>query len=453
MRMPRRMFLRSATGAALAIPLLPSLLPRAARAQVEAPRPLRYIQWMTNHGQNADRFWPATAPSTEVASGVRARSLTDGSGALSEVLGQEWGGLRGKVNLLRGLDLMVGANYHNACAPTCGSWPRQDNHKPEFAHSVDSILETATQVYPEAAALPALRLTPGVNSAYKWGSFCWTMRGGEPFKLPCFESTSAALQAVFSGGPTQPEQTTMVDDVVGDYQRLTRGTQLGQQDRAQLDNYMELLAEVQRRLSASTHECSTPDQADEQDFDVLHRNAIDLTVAALLCDATRVVAYHCYQGSPEAYDEETFHSWAHDRPPEHAGMQRYRYQQLARLIERLDEVQETDGNSLLHHCALYAGNELSVPGHGAGHLQDMPIVTAGAAGGRWRTGQDIDFGGRLLNNLLVTIFQTMGLEPADYEREGTVGFGDYEGRESELYTAFLGDSARRSPLPFFYTGS
>jgi hypothetical protein len=82
----------------------------------------------------------------------------------------------------------------------------------------------------------------------------------------------------------------------------------------------------------------------------------------------------------------------------------------------------------------------------------MPIITAGGAGGRLITGQYIDFGGRLMNNLLVTLFATMGLEPADYEQNGVVGFGDYEGNGSEAYSAYVSNDERRRPLPYLYRG-
>ena len=82
----------------------------------------------------------------------------------------------------------------------------------------------------------------------------------------------------------------------------------------------------------------------------------------------------------------------------------------------------------------------------------MPVITAGSAGGQLVTGQYIDFGGRLLNNLLVTIFRAMGLQPADYERSGVIGFGDYEGLESQRYAAWVTESERRAALPYLYTG-
>ena len=46
----------------------------------------------------------------------------------------------------------------------------------------------------------------------------------------------------------------------------------------------------------------------------------------------------------------------------------------------------------------------------------------------------------------------MGLQPADYERNGVVGFGDYEGNRADVYAPHLSNEARRSPLPYLYRG-
>jgi hypothetical protein len=463
MRFSRRMFLQaSGTGAAtLAIPTLWSLVPKASRAQEAAPS-VRYVQWVTDHGVYADRFWPTAVPSEQPVAGVRAMALRDIPGRLSEVLGPEFDAIRDKINVVKGLDLMVSLNYHNACVPTCGSWPREDNHIPFFAHSVDSILEGSNKVYPAAARVPALRLTPGVSSAYKWGSFSWTTRNGAPFKLPAYDSTATAFSAVFGSGasagdsplvdPALAARVRLSDQVIDDYRAVMGGSSLSSADRQQLSDYMDLLADVQTRMQVQAPQCTPPSQLTEGDFELLHKNATDIAVAGMLCGATRVVAYHCYQGAPDSYDEETFHAWAHDNAPLHANMQNWRYRQLAKLIETMDAFVESNGKTLLENSFLYAGNELSDPQHGGTHLKSMPIITAGNANGQLVSGQYIDYGGRLMNSMLITAFAAMGLEPADYERNGVVGFGDYEGREADRYAAYLSDSERRKPLPFLFAG-
>ncbi|HWB74078.1 MAG TPA: DUF1552 domain-containing protein [Nannocystaceae bacterium] len=458
------MFLHGAGGTLLAIPTLGSLLPRSGRAE-PLGSPVRYVQWVTDHGQNADRFWPADWPTAEVAPGIKARALSEIAGPLSQVLGADFDPLRPKMNLLRGLDALAPSGLHNACVPTCCSAPPEDNHIPAFPWSVDQILETSAKVYPEVARVPALRLTPGVESSYKWGSFSWMRQNGEPFKLPAYDSNAAALEAVFGGGippmddPVIAARVRLTDQVLEDYARVIASPKISKADAQQLTSYMDLLSEVQERMLAEAPDCSEPGQLDESDFEILHANAIDIAVIGMLCGATRVVAYHAYQGSPSSYDEETFHAWAHDDANLHAELQTWRYRQLAKLVARMDSVEDPAGGTLLDHSLVYACNELSHPGHAASdqrapgsvHLVDMPVITFGAAGGRMMTGQYVDFGVRLLNNMLITIFDAMGLAPEDYERDGVVGFGDYQGQRAGEYAAYTSDDARRSPLPWIYT--
>jgi hypothetical protein len=303
-------------------------------------------------------------------------------------------------------------------------------------------------------------MTPGVNSGYKWGSFSWTTRNGDPFKLPAYDTTETAFEAVFGAGamgsplvdPVITRRKRLTDQVLEDYRSVSNSGSLSSADRRLLTDYMDLIGDLQARMQVEAPPCTPPEQLTESDFDVLHRNAVDIVVAALLCGSTRVVAYHTYQGSPTDYDEETFHAWAHDDASKHAPMQNWRYRQFAQLVRRMDEVIDVNGKTLLDNSIVYCGNELSDPGHGGGHLKSLPIITAGGAGGKVVTGQYIDFGGRLMNNLLVTLFATMGLEPADYEQNGVVGFGDYEGTGSEAYAAYVSNEERRRPLPYLYVG-
>lgn len=456
----RRMFLQGAGGFLLSIPTLSSLLSRPQRAQAQAASaPVRYVQWITDHGQFDANFWPAAqfAPSEVAVENVRVRPLSSISGRMSLVLGEDFDALRGKMNLVRGLDLMVTPTFHNACVPTCASWPREDNHIPFFSHSVDSILEKSSKVYPTPVRVGALRMTPGVSSSYKWGSFCWTTHEGKPFKLPAHSSSEAALNAVFTGGsgandPVQAARLRLTDQVLEDYRSVSGSSSIGSADKQQLTHYMDLLADVQNRMKIETASCSRPGQQAETDFTVLHQNGTDIAVAALLCGATRVVAYHCYQGSPTSYDEETFHSWAHNDASKHGGMMQFRYKQLARLLRTLDQFRDPDGKTVLDNSMVYASNELSEPGHGGRHLQNMPIIVAGSAGGKLSTGNYIDFQSRLLNNMLVTAFAVMGLEPQDYERNDVQGFGDYQGNNAGKYAAYVTTAERRKPLPFLFQG-
>jgi len=456
----RRMFLRGATGALLGIPFLSSLLPRGARGQMATP-PVRYVQWVTNHGQYPENFFPdgATPMSMpEVAPRVRAQSLSAFAGRLSPVLGSAFDGIRDHFNVLRGLDVIHRRNLHNASAPTCGSanWgddgggPCDSHLCIPFAHSVDAVLEDYPGLYPSPVRTPVLRLTPGLSSRTKWGSFCW--RDGE--RLFAHDTTSGAVDAVFGSGEDVPEESSesrraaLLDDVLDDYRRVRDGGRISRTDQARLDDYMDLVSGVRARLEIDAPRCVAPELAEEVDFDAMQKNATDLATAALACGATRVVAYHCFHCTPTEQMSRKHHDWAHNRGfmAEHGDMQAFRYQYLARLISNLQALRDPDGSTVLDNSIVYAANELSAPDHGSGHLESLPILTAGRAGGRFTTGRYIDFGGRPMNNLLVSIFDAMGLSPEDYEREGRTGFGDYDGENLDRYAPHLGDAARRASL-------
>ncbi|MEM6960023.1 MAG: DUF1552 domain-containing protein [Myxococcota bacterium] len=455
----RRMFLRGATGASLAIPFLPSMV---AKGQAGGT-PLRYVQWATTHGQYDDRFFPSDAMLRDVGDGVRAGRLSDLGGSISSVL-RPFDRIRDRISVLGGLDVLHQRNNHNASAPTCGStnWGRDgdsacDSHNcVPFGHSVDAVLED----HMRASGLPvrrsALRLTPGSSVSGKWGSFCW--RDGERIR-DGFDSTRGAMSAVFSGESAESvQQFDVVDRVVDDYRRVRDSGRIGRRDQQRLDQYLTLLSEVQsgRGRGGTMMSCAAPPQQEERNYLAEHQNAVDIATAALACGATTVVAYHVVQGVSESGDMESdgvkHHSWAHQPADKdkHAYMQQVRYSLFARFVENLHGMEDADGNTVLYNSLLYASTELSKPGHGSGHLQHMPLVVAGEAGGRMRTGEYVHFGGRPINNFLVGIFDAFGLQPSDYER-GRVGFGDYDGRDSGRYSAYTGsDAAKRRPVSYLF---
>ena len=111
---------------------------------------------------------------------------------------------------------------------------------------------------------------------------------------------------------------------------------------------------------------------------------------------------------------------------------------VLRLLDRLSEITETDGESLLHHSLVMWSNELSF-----NHLNySMPTASWGSAGGYLNTGRFIDYvdydrpirfrqhdgsviEGVQYNRWVVTMMQAMGLQPSEYEREAGRGYGEY----------------------------
>lgn len=466
-RMTRRMFLQGSGQFALAIPLLPSLLPKAEAQTVDAS--VKYVQFIHNHGAFPSYFWPSSGNNpnqTFSQNGATVpdllyRPLSGINGQLSYILTSAFDSVRGKMNLIRGLHGICNDNWHNNCYPTTGANPTTDHGTAGYPYSLDTILEKSAKFYPTPVRIPALRMTPGVNSAYKWGSYSWGVQSGNPTRISCFDSNTTAFNQIFTnvtntqGDPKAALRSTVADQVLEDYKRIAQSNKLSSADKSQLANYMDLINDLQKRLKAAVPSaCAKPTLTAENNYDVLHKNGIDIAVAAMLCGITKVVAYHCYHGANDSHDEEVYHNWCHDGSEQnHANMTRWRATQLARLLNRMNSVTETNGKTLLDNSMVIYSNELSHPGHGTEHFYDMPVIVAGSANGKLTTGNYINYVRRPYNNLMVTVMQTMGLQPADYEQNGVVGYGGYSGYlVKNVNQAYLSNAEKRKPLPMLYKG-
>ncbi|MNJ93369.1 hypothetical protein D3C87_110490 [compost metagenome] len=468
--MNRRMFLQGAGKFALSIPVLPSLLTRTAYAAANSATNVRYVQWISNHGVFPQFFWPGgnyspnNSYTANGATDVLYRPMAELPNQISQMIGTAFNPVRSKMNLIRGLHGIVNENWHNNCYPTTAANPLTDHGTAANPYSVDFVLEKSSKFYPVQAKVPVLRLTPDVNSAYKWGSYCWGVDGnGRPVRFPCYEQTSTALSALFGGGPgnnplvdpAAAAKLKVTDLVLEDYRRIVAGNRISADDKHQLNNYMDLMSQAQKRMAITVPTaCTAPSQRQQVNYEVLHENATDLAVAAMLCGATKVVAYHVYQGSATMYDDEVYHNWCHtDDPTLHTQMATWRIQQLAVLVKKMDQFTESNGKTLLDNSLVTHSNELSHPGHGDEHFKDMPVMTFGSANGIMTTGNYINYVKRPYNNLLVTVFNAMGLDSAQHERPGVVGYGQYTGYLGRNVDGkYLTDTEKRKPLPLLYKG-
>jgi hypothetical protein len=80
--------------------------------------------------------------------------------------------------------------------------------------------------------------------------------------------------------------------------------------------------------------------------------------------------------------------------------------QIAYLVSKLAAIPEGNG-TVLDNTVLVWGNELSV-GNTHSH-KSIPFVLIGNAGGAFKTGRSLDFGGVPNNRLLISLLQAMGV--------------------------------------------
>ena len=153
----------------------------------------------------------------------------------------------------------------------------------------------------------------------------------------------------------------------------------------------------------------------------------DLMVAAMQVDATRVLTYRMPGDSMIASMGATMsvHSMSHYSVPERRAVSQKRDRQhavmLAEFLTKLKRTKEADGSSLLDHCAITLGSNIS----SVHTLQNCPTIIAGGGAG-FKQGQHLvmDDPKTPLCNLWLSTLRGCGIPVAS--------FGDSSGVIDEL---------------------
>ena len=300
-RLARRRFLTGA-GVALALPLMPSLL-KSSRAQVPAS-PKRFIHVFTSNGQRPQNWYPTGPQQWNVLSATGSNYAREvplsGTEPISLILGTEFNALKSKLLLLRGLDFIQRSKGgHQVESTLSGVLDRRNV-------TIDQVLAYSNKVYPTAPPLGAPRsLHQLIRGAQSATSVSNTKEGASIdhqisaaatfdnlFKsLEEPNDQNAALEA-----SRQALKRTVVDQVKGQYDLLRSDPRLGVEDRRRLEAHTGYLADLEARLQAGggAVSCTKPGQPSDPNLDdsnalpELTTTNIDLLVAAIRCDRTRV---------------------------------------------------------------------------------------------------------------------------------------------------------------------
>lgn len=204
----------------------------------------------------------------------------------------------------------------------------------------------------------------------------------------------------------------------------------GRDDRLKLDAHLEGIRAIERRLnttSASGSECTSPaapgtgDPVADASVPRVSREQIDLLVAALKCDLTRVATLMWGKASSElTFPALNIHQKHHDishaldtdvqAQEDLRVIHRFHAGEVAYLLDRMAEIPEGDG-SLLDHTAILWGNEVAV---GNSHIQQpVPSVLLGGSDGYFKRGHYMQYGDVQQSRLLVSLCHYMGLDAID----------------------------------------
>jgi Protein of unknown function (DUF1552) len=217
---------------------------------------------------------------------------------------------------------------------------------------------------------------------------------------------------------------SVLDFVLEDAQDLHKT--LPAVDQRKLDEYLYSVRDVEKRLAGverlRMNEDGVPDyprpSGVPREFSKHAELMMDMIALAFQTDSTRVLSFmFTNAGSNRSYPEigvnEGHHELSHHGKSQHkqeniAKINRFHILRFGYLLERLSQIIEGNGR-LLDNCMLVYGSGIS-DGDRHNH-DDLPIILAGAAGGRIKTGRHIRYeNGTPLCNLYVWMMQQMGVK-------------------------------------------
>ncbi len=447
----RRFFLRGAGGALLALPLLESLLPKAASAQA-ALAPRRLIVFKSFSTQLIKQWYPAfTGNGYALKNSKYTGSKADGTTLLTQelvagmpytwaplrdfetqdgvsgILGPKLNPYLDKLTLIRGLDFLPSVNHN--FGGLLGNFSSCTNATPCDADSltdvptIDQVLAYSPKFYESSPGQRFLHISQGVVDSMSYSN--GGQPGGPVEQLKARTNPLDVFNDLFAGvtiddqGTAQPNpDALLVDKVIEQYRALKNSPRLSAADRQKLEQHVNLLAEVEARFSTTTtFSCVKPAEpeslennsgTDPTDITAKWDLFLDLVTAALSCDRTRIVTIGVHKAlgpGPDPADPSfighyhsedasggTWHGLAHDFANENsrrmlAGINSWIAGELFAKLLEKLDVSEVGDTTLLDNSLVYWGNEL-----GFNHIAyGVPCLLAGSAGGAIKPGRYLDY--------------------------------------------------------------
>ena len=393
MALPRRTFLRG-MGVTLALPFLDSMVPAlSAMAAATSPRRLGYVY--IPMGMN----WKAWIPKAD-------GKITELSPSLAPLM-----------PFLDQVTVVTNTELKNMAYPTGNHAAanaiflsnvrpkRTEGSDYELATTVDQI---AAKQLGKETAIPSLELGTdliaqvgncdnGLACAYQ-NNLAWS---SPKTPLPSEADPRVLFERLFGDGGTDKERRaelrknrSILDWVTEDMARLQR--KVGAADRTKVDQYLESIREVERRiqnaeqkgsetqLSALERPASVPESWEEH-----VKLMYDLQVLALQADVTRVITFQMAReastrtypqiGVPEAHHPVSHHVNDPEKLGKLAKINAYHVSLFAYLVGKLKATPDGDG-TLLDHTTYLLGSGMGNPD--VHDHTNLPIVVAGGKGGR-----------------------------------------------------------------------
>jgi hypothetical protein len=427
----RRTLLRG-TSAALALPLLDAMTPAFA---VEAARPIRmgFIAVPNGIMNLNNEFAPkATGPLTELPPTLQP--LADFKDRMLVMSGLD-------NQQAAGLNFEIAGDHPRACT----AWLTATHAKMtsgadlKAGISADQIAAREFGKYTQLASLEvgleSAEVIGSCEAAYSCAYYNTIAWRDEATPLPMENRPRAIFERLFgAAGTTDPkarqilreEDRSILDAINEDIKRL-RG-KLGGADRGKIDQYMEAVRDVERRIQlAEVQSKDHPIPALQGPggvpgvFSEYYKLMADMMVLAWQTDMTRVTTFQIgHEMSGRAYPEIGFGDSHHSVTHHHGDPEKiakttkinmFHTKMLAYYFDKLRSTPDGDG-SLLDHAMILYGAALSDANL---HLYtDLPLVLVAGGVGGIKGGRHLRFPNRTpMANLLLTMLDKANVPHVD----------------------------------------
>jgi hypothetical protein len=413
-RMSRRVLLR-ATGVALALPMLESLVPRQARAGGTAPTK-RFVALFFPNGSTMREDWTLGGSGTDYTMGTAHVALEP---------------FKPKLSMFRNLngDYSGAPDHSRGTASFLTGAPLEDMVAPRVDISIDQVI---ADVLDPATAIRSLHLGPtpypnGPPSDTGWpsGYNAYISWSSPTSPNPPLESARVAFDQIYVPPDSDPgvaEQRVRLRQSILDHtidQIDTITPRLGAQDAQKLDEYLTAVREVESNLQAGTVDPGCTDDAsaplDSLAFAEHTPAMLDVLALALRCDATRIATYSMDYGfgnknfSFLGQGNFNHHNLSHSGTEPatiaaHKAIVRWYMDRIAELLGKLDAIDE-GGVTLLDNSVIFIGSDVGDPWPHS--HQDLTAMVAGGGAGALGPGRLIDASGASYDSVLLALAYAM----------------------------------------------
>jgi hypothetical protein len=410
-------------GAAVALPVLDSMLPALSAQAASTPR----LGWVyVSHGVIFDQWKP-----TKIGKGFE---LTPNLKPLEKVNGQ--------FNILTGLSHLEadtkgdGSGDHTrASAAWLTGVHAYDRTRPgvevKLATTADQI---AAHVLGKNSPIPSLELTVDTASQGSCDSgdcfYVNTISWRNDTTPNMTENhPRVVFERLFGDGGSAAQRTahtqkegSILDSVMDEARGLA--STLGNGDRSKLNECLDSVRDIEQRIqgaekSGTAQDLELPERpiGIPASFEEHTKLMFDLQVMAYRADLTRVFSMIIARelsgrtypeiGIPGQHHLISHHRDDKELMSQKARIDTYHVQMLGYLLEKMAATPDGDGSLLDHSLIMYGS------GMGNGNLHrhtDLPILLAGKLGGKYKTGYHYDYKmDTPMANLLVTILDNAGV--------------------------------------------